>query len=272
MATRSTASKSTTTRKKNNKKNSKKTLPKVSLLQRPEGMGLEDWQIALRKQAAQKESLSIEPVDKKLSPGDYNVRNPQTGYIYKVAFRGIDSPWNYCSCPDFKTNQLGTCKHIEAVQLHLGKQRKIPAKELIPPYTSVYLSYRGERDVRIRIGSDNREAFTKLASRYFNEEGMLEESNFSRFYDFLQEAKQIDDTFRCYDDALDFIIEKRATLYRNQVLDNTYPDGKLSGLLRARLYPYQEEGILFAVRKGRSIIADEMGLGNCARNSTSRPC
>ncbi|SEA10455.1 Helicase conserved C-terminal domain-containing protein [Porphyromonadaceae bacterium KH3R12] len=258
MATRLTAPKSTTTR---NKKNSKKTLPKVSLLQRPDGISLEDWQIALRKQAAQKELLTIAPVDKKLSPGDFYVRNPQTDHIYKVAFRGTDSEWNYCSCPDFKTNQLGTCKHIEAVQLHLGKQRKRPAKELIPPYTSVYLSYRAERDVRIRIGSDNREAFTALAGRYFTEEGVLEESNYARFYDFLQEARQIDDTFRCYDDALDFIIEKRAALYRNQVLDNKYPDNKLPGLLRTRLYPYQEEGILFAARKGRCIIADEMGLG-----------
>ena len=157
MAQKTTALKSTTTRKKSGKKNSKKALPKVSLLQRPDGLSLIEWQIALRKQAAQKEFLSIEAVDKKLSPGDYNVRNPQTGYVYKVAFRGTDSAWNYCSCPDFKTNQLGTCKHIEAVQSYLKTQKKRIPKELVPSYTSVYLSYKGERNVRIRIGSDNRE-------------------------------------------------------------------------------------------------------------------
>ncbi|HHV87188.1 MAG TPA: DEAD/DEAH box helicase [Petrimonas sp.] len=224
-------------------------------------MSMEEWQIALRKQAAQKELLSIEPIDKKQSPGDFSVRNPQTDHLYKVAFRGRDSVWNYCSCPDFKTNQLGTCKHIEAVQLYLESHHKRIPKELTPPYTSVYLSYRGARDVRIRIGSDNREAFTELASRYFTKEGVLEESNYSRFYDFSQEARQIDNTFRCYSDALEFVIEKRAALYRSQKLNNQYPDNKLSNLLRTRLYPYQEEGILFAVRKGRCIIADEMGLG-----------
>ncbi len=139
MATVPIVSKKTATSKKKAKKPVKKSIPKVSLLQRPEGMGLKEWQIALRKQAAQKELLSIEPVDKKLSPGDFSVRNPQTGYNYKVAFRGIDSVWNYCSCPDFKTNQLGTCKHIEAVQLYLAENYKRFLQEIVPPYTSVYL-------------------------------------------------------------------------------------------------------------------------------------
>lgn len=261
MVQKKSAPKSRITQKKEEKKNTKKSVPKVSLLQRPEGMSLEEWQISLRKQAAQKEPLSVEPENKKRALGDFNVRNPQTDRVYKVAFRGIDSSWNYCSCPDFKTNQLGTCKHIETVRLYIEKSRKRIPNELIPPYTSVYLSYKGERDVRIRIGSDNRAAFTQLASRYFTGEGVLEEEKYSHFYDFLQEARQINDTFRCYNDALEFVIERRAATYREQKLNNKYPDNTLSGLLRTRLYPYQEEGILFAARKGRCIIADEMGLG-----------
>lgn len=257
MVKKATASRAKTTRKKN----TKKPQPKVSLLTRPEKMSLEEWQVLLRKQAAQRELLGIEPVNGKQSLGDFNVRNPQTDYLYKVAFRGIGSAWNYCSCPDFKTNQLGTCKHIEAVQLFLEKSRKRLPKELVPPYTSVYLSYKDERDVRIRVGSDNSEAFTRLANRYFNSEGVLREEHYEDFSLFLREAQQIDDTFRCYNDALEFIIEKREAVRRANLLDNKYADGKLSGLLRTRLYPYQEEGILFAVRKGRSIIADEMGLG-----------
>lgn len=257
MAKKATTSKTKSTRKKN----IKKPLPKVSLLNRPEKMSLEEWQILLRKQAAQKELLAIEPVNKKQTLGDFSVRNPQTDYLYKVAFRGIGSAWNYCSCPDFKTNQLGTCKHIEAVQLKLEENKKRVPKELVPPYTSVYLSYKGERSVRLRIGSDNQEAFSKLANHYFTPEGVLGEEHYEDFSLFLREAQQIDDTFRCYGDALEFIIEKREAKRRARLLDTKYADGKLPSLLRTRLYPYQEEGILFAVRKGRSIIADEMGLG-----------
>lgn len=31
-------------------------------------------------------------------------------------YRGANSEWNYCSCMDFKTSKLGTCKHLEAVK------------------------------------------------------------------------------------------------------------------------------------------------------------
>jgi predicted nucleic acid-binding Zn finger protein len=29
---------------------------------------------------------------------------------------------NYCSCPDFAVNTLGTCKHIEALLLRLRRR------------------------------------------------------------------------------------------------------------------------------------------------------
>lgn len=44
MGTKSTASKKTATSKKKAKKPVKKSIPKVSLLQRPEGLKLEEWQ------------------------------------------------------------------------------------------------------------------------------------------------------------------------------------------------------------------------------------
>ncbi|MBK5195662.1 MAG: DEAD/DEAH box helicase [Proteiniphilum sp.] len=257
MAKKTTPSKKTVP----HTKNAKKSQPKISLLQRPGELTLEEWQIALRKQAAQKEPLTIRPENKKQVLGDFHVRNLQTDNVYKVAFRGIESSWNYCSCPDFKTNQLGTCKHIEAVQLYIAENRKRIPKELIPAYTSVYLSYKGDRDIRIRIGSDNRDEFAGMANQYFTKEGILEEQKYVCFFDFLQQAQQINNNFRCYNDALEFIIEKREAIHRNSVLDTKYKDNKLTGLLRTLLYPYQEEGILFAARKGRSIIADEMGLG-----------
>lgn len=139
-------------------------------------MSLEEWQIALRKQVALEEKFVIECVDEKSCPGEYRVRNPKTEQGYKVVYRGAKSPWNYCSCMDFKTSQLGTCKHVEAVKHWLGTSSRRHVHTEIPPYTSVYLSYRGERQVRIRIGSDNSEAFQSLASQYFDEEGVLKKN------------------------------------------------------------------------------------------------
>jgi hypothetical protein len=46
---------------------------------------------------------------------DFQVTNPQSGNRYRVAIRGVDLGENFCACPDFATDDLGTCKHIEFV-------------------------------------------------------------------------------------------------------------------------------------------------------------
>lgn len=245
--------------KKKKKKKSSKT--KVSALSLPENMSLEDWQIALRKQAAEGAAFDISFVDRSSMPGDYLVSNKLTNKLYKVVYRGAQSEWNYCSCMDFKTNQLGTCKHLEALKLWLKKKRLgIPGKEL-PPYTSVYLSYKGKREVKIRIGAENGDEFRALASSYFSAEGVLLPEAYSAFSEFLSRAQAINSTFRCYEDALSHIIEEREREERQRRIAEKYPDKKVTGLLNASLYPYQHEGILFAALEGKCIIADEMGLG-----------
>lgn len=71
----------------------------------------------------------------------------------------------------------------------------------------------------------------------------------------------IDENFRCYNDALDYIIEQREKILRSQVVDERYTDAILDNMLSVPLYPYQKEGIRFAYKAGKAIIADEMGLG-----------
>ena len=87
-------------------KKTKSTVNKVSYHYRPDNMTLQDWQIALRRQAAMKEKFVISERDKKEYPGYYTVINPTSGNEYNVVYRGHQSPWNYCSCMDFKASQL----------------------------------------------------------------------------------------------------------------------------------------------------------------------
>lgn len=238
----------------------KEAANKVSYYYRPDNMSLEEWQVALRKQAAAKELFAISEMNRKEYPGYYKIINPVSHNEYRVVYRGTDSPWNYCSCMDFKTNQLGTCKHIEAVKLWMTENNH-PVCRTTPPYTSVYLSYKGERQVRLRIGTDNAEEFKQLAAPYFTPEGTLRPEALNNISDFLNDAMRLNDTFRWYPDALEFILDKRDTRRRAQLLDDIASDAKLDALLRTKLYPYQKEGIRFAFRAGKSIIADEMGLG-----------
>lgn len=233
---------------------------KISHIVKPEKMSLEEWQIKLRKQVTDIEHFNISCVDDDLFPGEYIVRNPEKDNEYKVVYRGANSEWNYCSCMDFKTSRLGTCKHIEAVKKWFGGKKGVHVHRELPPYTSVYLSYRDERCVKIRIGSDNKEAYEQLAKDYFDENHVLKKSAYARIGSFLKQARQISDTFRCYKDAIDFIIDIREKAKRENIV-KTYDDEKLDNLLKVNLYPYQKEGIRFAAKAGKAIIADEMGLG-----------
>lgn len=248
------AKKSKTTKK------TKETTAKVSYHYKPDNLTLEEWQIALRRQAVEKENFQISEIDRKEYPGYYKVMNPVSRNEYRVVYRGQESPWNYCSCMDFKTNQLGTCKHLEAVKLWIREKRRKICHE-IPPYTSVYLSYKSERQVRLRIGTDNADEFRRLAEPYFTPDGVMRPETVNMIADFLRDAMKINNTFRWYSDALAFILEKRDRKRREQMSAEWTSDMALDVLLKTRLYPYQKEGIRFAFRAGKSIIADEMGLG-----------
>lgn len=240
-------------------KKQEKQAPKVSYHYKPENMTLEQWQIALRQQAAQKETFAISEDKATDGPGYYTVSNPATRNEYRVVFRGEESPWNYCSCMDFKTSRLGTCKHIEAVKLWIKEHRKRIHRER-PAYTSMYLSYRDERKVCLRIGTNHEEDFHRLAEPYFASDGVMRPGAENKMLDFLMAATRLDNTFRWYPDAFSFIVDQREYKARASALQSI-TDKDLDALLKVSLYPYQKEGIRFAYQAGKAIIADEMGLG-----------
>lgn len=262
---------STKKTKKSRKKSKKKN--QVPYHRKPENMSLEAWQLALRKQFGRDSNFEVEQHAEHPVYGDYSVHNPVTDSTYKVALRnspkeveqGINN--NFCSCYDFKTNQLGTCKHIEAV---LGRKwrntrlRRYFKDDWQPAYSSVYLKYGSERKAMIRVGTEKQEAFERLANQYFDENKVLKPRAFASFDKFLEKARSLDTGFRCYDDALAFVIEQRQTERRQQLLKDKIKNIKskyFDDLIKADLYPYQRECVYFAARAGRCLIADEMGLG-----------
>lgn len=239
---------------------SKDKVSKASYYQRPGNMTLEQWQIALRRQIVAKEHFGIQEMDAKEYPGYYTVHNPVSRNDYRVVYRGEASEWNYCSCMDFKASRLGTCKHLEAVRLWLEKSGK-KAFTGTPPYTSVYLSYRHGREVCLRIGTEHADEFRALAEPYFTPDGAMRPEAVDTITDFFRDALLVSDTFRWYDDVMDFIMEVRDRKRRELFLAEDSADAVIDALLKVRLYPYQKEGIRFAYRAGKAIIADEMGLG-----------
>ncbi len=233
-------------------------------------MDVKAWQTQLRRQYGRAQSFKLKNVGDDPVFSDFQVTNPQSGSRYRVAIRGANPGENFCACPDFATNDLGTCKHIEFVLGKLEKKRnakKALAGGFHPPYSEIYLLYGGERQVRFRAGTDCPVPLAKRAGKLFegSPAGALPVENFGKLDGFLASAQKSGHGLRCYEDALGFIAQTRDAAERRRIIDAAYPKGAdspgLKELVKTDLYPYQAEGALFAARAGRSLIGDEMGLG-----------
>lgn len=241
---------------------------KLSRLFKPDGLSLEAWQTELRRQFGRDQNFQIRNIGTHPVFSEFHVTNPESKTSYRVAIRGTQPGDNFCSCPDFATNLLGTCKHVEFTLAALERKRGGKAAlhaGFQPPYSEVYLQYGARREVRFRPGSECPVAVAQLAADYFGPDGTLLPRAFARFEGFLAEAATLEPELRCYDDALAFVAEVRDAERRQQRLTEAFPRGIKSAvfknLLRVSLYDYQREGALFAARAGRCLIGDEMGLG-----------
>lgn len=218
-----------------------------------------------RKDRARNEKMTVKSVDPQADTpwGDYVVTSALSGKSYRVALRGDDCGDSFCSCPDFRTNTLGTCKHI----LHALRKvkRRFPAAAFQEPYCrtepSVFLRYGTELALQLGI-PDNLEPGARKVI------GPLKTGKVNDVSDLVRRITRLEglgQDVTIYPDAEEFIqqrlfgerIERLVTDIRSAPQKHPLR----SGLLRAELLPYQLDGIAFAVGAGRAILADEMGLG-----------
>ena len=235
--------------------------PRLSRTRQPDAMSVEDWQASLRRQFGREQSFVLERLG---AEPEFVVSNPQSKGRYRVALRGMEPGDNFCSCPDFATNDLGTCKHIEFTLARLLSRRDgkaMLASGFAPPYSEIYLRYRGERSLCFRAGTECPPALATKGAAMFGGGA----AHALELEGFLRAAHKARHEVRCYDDARAFVAERRDAERRRRIFAETYPrgakDAHLRKLLKAPLYPYQAEGALFAATAGRALVADDMGLG-----------
>ena len=249
---------------------------KISRLYKPDFLSLEDWQRELRRQFGRDQQFEIANQGEHPFFSEFQVANPQSKNAYRVLIRGKNPGDNFCTCGDFATNTLGTCKHIEFTLGWLENKRggkKALEEGFQPPYSEVILHYGSRREVKFRPGSDCPVSLARLVGRYFGPDGALLPDAFGRFDAFLAQAGETEHELRCREDVLQFVAEMRDAEQRRQIIDEAFPRGKdsaaLKKLVKATLYDYQAEGALFAARAGRCLIGDEMGLGKTIQAITA---
>jgi hypothetical protein len=243
---------------------------KLSRTHAPVDLSPVEWQRALRRQFGREQSFTLENLGDDSFFSEFRVSNPASKSSYRVAIRGPGPGGNFCSCPDYATNELGTCKHLEFTLAQLEKKRGAKAafaRGYRPPFSELYLRNQGRRSMHFRAGLDCPPGVTKASAELFDLEhdGMLRDGRLDKLDEFIDFVSKSGHELRAYDDALDFIAGLRDADRRAGKLRRLFPkgaaDSKLKGLLKTPLYPYQAEGALFAVRTGRVLIGDDMGLG-----------
>jgi hypothetical protein len=243
---------------------------KLSRTHAPTDLSPLDWQRGLRRQFGREQEFGLENLTGEPFFSEFRVSNPVSKSSYRVAIRGRGPGSNFCSCPDYATSELGTCKHIEFTLAQLEKKRGAKAafaRGYRPAFSELYLRNDGKRRIHFRAGTDCPPALREAAAALFdaNHDGMLPDDRLDELESFVTMVSNSGHEFRAYDDALDFVAGRRDAKRRATRLAELFPlgaaDPNIEKLLTVPLYPYQAEGALFAARAGRVLIGDDMGLG-----------
>ncbi|HEX4031565.1 MAG TPA: DEAD/DEAH box helicase [Terracidiphilus sp.] len=226
-----------------------------------------EQQIAERRDRAAATPLKIlkRPANGPL--GDYSIKS-LSGHTYRVAIRGLGLFENYCSCPDFAINTLGTCKHIEAILLRLRKrhQKALEASKFKRKRASISLLYGDSIEVRLRLPASPAPALQEVAKVHFDAHGLLHRAHYRRFAEVLEALRNADGEAVVYSDALEYIdreneLAEGLELEQKMLAKLKRGHDPTEGLLKTKLLPYQARGALFTACRGRAVLADDMGLG-----------
>ncbi|MEO7143379.1 MAG: DEAD/DEAH box helicase [Bryobacteraceae bacterium] len=228
---------------------------------------LVEEQIAARQQRAGTAIRKIVQRPQDGLYGDYGVVSA-SGKPYRVAMRGPGVFDNYCSCPDFAVNTLGTCKHIESLleTIRTRAGRKFQSMQFRRLRASVSLRYGETLEVHVHLPARASNELREAIGEYCDVSGILRREHYPRFAQVLERLRELDDAIVVYSDVLEFIdreneIRDGMALERALLGDMKKAKAAIEGNLKVTLFPYQLRGALFAGCRGRVVIADDMGLG-----------
>lgn len=218
--------------------------------------------LAEREQRAEKEAMHVRSTNPDKPWVDYVVTSKQSGRTYRVALRGLDVGDSYCTCPDFRTNHLGTCKHI--LQVEAKVQKRFPKKKRKPyrrKRLSVRVSYGTKQGVLFNVPHKPDEKIEEVVDGAHHVPLTDAEDIVCR----IQALEDAGHRVTIFPDAERYIqrklVQARVRKDCERIRKNAARHPLRKKLLNAELLPYQMDGIAFVAGVGRAILADDMGLG-----------
>jgi len=185
------------------------------------------------------------------------------GGTYVVDIVDAGGRHDTCTCPDFLINELGTCKHVEAVRRALAAHgRGRPVRGSLPQGTATpTLTVAAEGPLALQVcGEWSYGGLTKLGLSAPGGRNTVSVHDGAALV-----AGRGDDGLRVVHAAVPALARLRA---RDERLRRTRQlaaalGGDRAGvdILTQPLFPYQHAGVAHLAAGGRALLADDMGLG-----------
>jgi hypothetical protein len=225
----------------------------------------DDDEVNRRRVRAREESFTIsnrEPRHPIFS--SFTVRSG-SGMAYTVEIRDVAGRRFYCDCVDFRVNGLGTCKHAEAVLLHLeGRFGRLLGRARQAGSPRVEIVVDGASGA-LRVVAGHGE-FPPALRAWFGDDGRLAGGS---------PEEAVEAATRLRDDGhpeirvsleVEVWLENRRRMAERKSLRREYEIKVQNGEwppqeTNVPLFPYQREGMLHLAFTERALLADEMGLG-----------
>jgi len=188
-----------------------------------------------------------------------------SGLTYAVEIRDVAGRQFACACQDFRKNGLGTCKHAEAVLLHLEARFKrlfaqavrdgSPRVDVVPDD--------GADTLRVERGLAR---LPTAVRNWFTADGRLSGAPVDEALAALEKLSAADlPEVRLSQEIVPWLEARRHRAERKE-LRREYELKVHSGEWPSHetnvpLFPYQREGMLHLAFTERALLADEMGLG-----------
>lgn len=191
---------------------------------------------------------------------------------YAVQIRSLTERLNTCTCPDYRTNTIGTCKHIEGVLANLEKEFADRWEEFIaqaPPVAQMYVHYAERITVRVTLPFPENKRLRALLTRYFDSEGVLQGKITQSLSVLLGELDRLpvrDQGHISIDRTVHDYLKNQQDMeavkqQKRWFLEQVKEGNRSLNIISTPLYGYQEEGVLHLAFGRRTLLADDMGLG-----------
>jgi SNF2 family DNA or RNA helicase len=205
--------------------------------------------------------------------GDHILTN-EKGTRYTLFLRDFENETGYSDSADAAYNKLGTTKHIMYAFARLKADRVLYDKlDKTFPFIEIFCDPLNDYRISWRYPGEMPPDEKALIQKFFKNKTFIDEARVSSFLNFIESAEAYETirirpevrekVGRRYEDLMLLDLREKA----KQPPSSGAKRGKTAAVLpdfsriKVELFPYQIEGVNFALYRRAAIIADEMGLG-----------